>query len=92
VTDVVYLLPLISLAADADGQVLTGHATIGHRQPWGPVTNRTPLLISVLRHDGTDSDGPRRASEVAGPSGLSAPAKRAGRKGRAGLYWRPDGR
>jgi hypothetical protein len=83
VTDVVYLLPLISLAADADGQVLTGHATIRHRQPWGTptviVTDHTPLRT-------------RRAYEVAGPSGLPAPAQRDGRKGRAGMYWRPDGR
>jgi hypothetical protein len=68
VTDVVYLLSLISLP--------TGHATIGNRHPWGTptvtVTNRTPLL--------------------AGPSGLSAPAKHDGRKGRAGVFWRPDGR
>lgn len=75
-TDVVYLLPLTSLAADADGQVLTGHTTIGNGYPWGTqtvtVTNRTPLM--------------------AGPSGLSAPAKHDGRKGRAGVFWRPDGR
>ena len=95
-TDVVYQLPLISLAADADGQVFTGYTTIGNRQPLGTptvtVTNFTPLLVSFLRRDGADSDGSRRDYAVAGAPGLSGPAHRDGRKGRAGVLWRPDGR
>jgi hypothetical protein len=96
VTDVVYQLPLISLAADADGQAFTGYPTIGNRQPLGTptvtVTNFTPRLVCVLRHDRPDSDWCRRAYAVAGASGLSGPASRDGRKGRAGVFWRPDGR
>ena len=96
VTGVVDLLPLISLAADADSQVLTGYPTIGNRPSSGTptvtVTNFTPLLVSFLRHDGADSDGSRRDYAVAGAPGLSGPAHRDGRKGRAGVLWRPDGR
>jgi hypothetical protein len=97
VTDVVGPLPLIALAADAGGQVLTGYTTIGNRQPSGTptvtVTIFTPLQLSLLRHDRADLDRPRRAPyAVAGASGLSGPANRDGRRGRAGVFWRPDGR
>lgn len=94
-TDVVNLLPLISLAADPDGQVWTGHTTIGDGQPsgtrWIIVTKRMPLLVSLLRQ-GSDSDVPRRSYEAAVPSGRSSPFKPDGRKGRARVFWRPNGR
>lgn len=76
-TDFVHLLPLIPLVGDPDGQVL-----IGHR----------PLLVSPLEHDSADPDLPRRVYQVGGPSGWPAPAKPEGRKGRARVSWRRDGR
>jgi hypothetical protein len=96
VTYFVYRLTLISLAGDPDGQMLTGHATIGNGRlsgtPTVALTSHTPLLVSLLEHDGADPDAARRVYEVAGPSGLSAPAKPDGRKERARVSWRRDGR
>lgn len=77
VTDFVHLLPLIPLVGDPDGQVLT---------------RRRPLLVSLLEHDNADPHMPRRVHQMAGPSGRSVPAKPEGRKGRARVSWRHDGR
>ena len=94
-TNVVNLLPLISLAAHPDGQARTSHRTIGNGSPRESrrttVTKRMALLVSLLRQ-GSDSDMPKCSYEVAAPSGRSAPAKPDGRKGRARVFWRPDGR
>jgi hypothetical protein len=96
VTYFVNRLTLISLAGDPGGQMLTGHAAIGNGRlsgtPTVALTSHTRLLVSLPEHDGADPDAARRVYDVAGPSGLPAPAMPDGRKERARVSWGRDGR
>jgi hypothetical protein len=80
----VNLLSLISFVGDSDGRLRTGHSIIGNGQPSGTpmiaTTSRKRLLDSVLERYGADLGV------------VSAPARADGRKGRARVSWRRDGR
>jgi hypothetical protein len=79
-----YPYSFIPLVGDPDGRSLSGHAAIWNGQPSAgqtvTLTGQTPLLVALLELDGADPEVPRRAYDVAGPSGLSAPAMPDGRR------------
>jgi hypothetical protein len=59
--------------------------------PLVALASRTSLLAARREHD-RNPDVPRPVHDVAGPSGLSAPAKPDGREGKARVSWRCGGR
>lgn len=56
------------------------------------LASRTSLLAARLDQYVGNPDVPRRVHDVAGPSGLSAPATPDGREGKARVSWRRGGR